>query len=205
MKCHYEVLQVERDADDETIQKNYKKLTLRWHPDKNPDNIDECTQQFRLLQAAYDVLSDAKEREFYDRHRESILKGKNTEYGEQSVSLFPYFNASCYQGYGDDPNGFYAVYREIYKILVTEEYDHYVENPIDHPEFGDENSDPEEIVNKFYGFWMSFSTSRSFAWLDHYDITQASNRWESRKIDQENQKYRDIGNRIEMSRLGYGS
>ncbi|EFO84456.1 CRE-DNJ-17 protein [Caenorhabditis remanei] len=193
MKCHYEVLEVERDADDETIKKNYRKLALRWHPDKNPDNIEECTQQFRLLQAAYDVLSDTREREFYDRHRESILKGKNTEYVEQSVPLFPYFNASCYQGYGDGPNGFYAVYRKIFKILVTEEYDQYDENPIDYPEFGDANSDPEEIVNKFYGFWMSFSTSRSFAWLDHYDITQASNRWESRKIDQENQKYRDIG------------
>lgn len=193
MKCHYEVLQVERDADDDQIKKNYRKMALQWHPDKNPDNIEECTQQFRLLQAAYAVLSDTREREFYDRHRESILKGKNSEYSEQSVSLFTYCNPNCFQGYGNGPNGFYEVYRKIFKILATEEYDQYDENPIDYPDFGNADSNPDDIVNKFYGFWMSFSTSRSFVWLDRYDITQASNRWESRKIDQENQKYRDIG------------
>uniref|UniRef100_A0A1I7TG79 DnaJ homolog subfamily C member 21 n=1 Tax=Caenorhabditis tropicalis TaxID=1561998 RepID=A0A1I7TG79_9PELO len=193
MKCHYEVLQVERDADDDQIKKNYRKLALRWHPDKNPDNIEECTQQFRLLQAAYDVLSDTREREFYDRHRESILKGKNTDFEEQSVDLFPYFSASCYQGYDNDKNGFFAVYRKVFKTLVTEEYDQYDENPIDYPDFGDKDSDMEQIVNGFYGFWMSFSTTRSYAWLDHYDITQASNRYELRQIEQENKKYRDAG------------
>lgn len=88
MKCHYEVLEVARDADDDTIKKAYRyvpsshefklifrKLALKWHPDKNPDRIDECTQYFALLQQAYEVLSDPHERAFYDKHRDSILKG----------------------------------------------------------------------------------------------------------------------------------
>ncbi|CAL2034997.1 unnamed protein product [Caenorhabditis brenneri] len=193
MKCHYEVLQVERDADDDQIKKNYRKLALRWHPDKNPDNVEECTKQFRLLQAAYDVLSDPRERDFYDRHRESILKGKNSDFEEKSLDLFSYFSASCYQGYDNDKNGFYAVYSKVFKILITEEYDPDNENPIEYPVFGDKDSDAEQIVNVFYGFWLSFSTTRSFAWLDHYDITQASNRYELRQIEQENKKFREAG------------
>lgn len=43
--------------------------------DKNPDKIEECTQQFRLVQQAYDVLGDPQERAWYDKHREAILMG----------------------------------------------------------------------------------------------------------------------------------
>lgn len=76
---------------------------------------------------------------------------------------------------------------------MKEEYDPYNDNNTVYPDFGDKDSDYENVVNGFYGFWSSFSTSRSFAWLDHYDITQASNRYESRQIDQENKKYREAG------------
>jgi DnaJ family protein A protein 5 len=43
--------------------------------DKNPDRIDEATEQFRLVQQAYEVLSDPHERAWYDKHREAILLG----------------------------------------------------------------------------------------------------------------------------------
>ncbi|CAB3404076.1 unnamed protein product [Caenorhabditis bovis] len=194
MRCHYEILEVERDADAETIKKNYRKLALKWHPDKNPDNIEECTQMFALLQQAYEVLSDPKERDFYDRHRESILKGGfDGEEKEASFDLFKYFSMSCYSGYGDDEKGFYAVYRKVFKILSEEDYDNMDKDDEAYPQFGDSTSDYDEIVGKFYGFWSSFCTCRSFAWLDKYDIRQASNRWEARQIEQENKKYRDVG------------
>lgn len=44
--------------------------------DKNPDRLEEAKEQFQLIQAAYDTLSDPQERAFYDRNRESILRGK---------------------------------------------------------------------------------------------------------------------------------
>lgn len=62
MKCHYEVLTVARDADETTIKTAYRKAALRWHPDKNLDNLDEAKDHFQLIQQAYDVLSDPHER-----------------------------------------------------------------------------------------------------------------------------------------------
>ncbi|VDN85459.1 unnamed protein product [Brugia pahangi] len=75
MRCHYDVLEVDCNADDDTIKKAYRKLALKWHPDKNPSNVEECTRYFALIQQAYDILSDPQERAWYNRHRESILKG----------------------------------------------------------------------------------------------------------------------------------
>ena len=46
--------------------------------DKNLENADEATQQFRLVQQAYEVLSDPQEKAFYDKHREAILRGGKT-------------------------------------------------------------------------------------------------------------------------------
>jgi DnaJ homolog subfamily A member 5 len=45
MTCYYELLEVERDADDDTIKKSYRKLALKWHPDKNIDREEEAKQK----------------------------------------------------------------------------------------------------------------------------------------------------------------
>ena len=50
-------------------------INILFFKDKNPDNIDECTAQFRIVQQAYDVLTDPQERAWYDKHREAILRG----------------------------------------------------------------------------------------------------------------------------------
>ncbi|RKP10670.1 DnaJ domain-containing protein, partial [Thamnocephalis sphaerospora] len=61
---YYEVLGVDRDATADTIKKAYRKLAMKYHPDKNPDAGDE----FKDISHAYDILGDPEKREHYDRY-----------------------------------------------------------------------------------------------------------------------------------------
>eukprot|EP00397_Hematodinium_sp_SG-2012_P017608 GEMP01018014.1.p1 GENE.GEMP01018014.1~~GEMP01018014.1.p1 ORF type:complete len:308 (+),score=87.24 GEMP01018014.1:29-952(+) len=62
---YYEVIGVPRDASQTDIKKAYKKLAIRWHPDKNP-NCEECVEKFRIIAEAHTTLGDADRRQLYD-------------------------------------------------------------------------------------------------------------------------------------------
>jgi molecular chaperone DnaJ len=64
---YYEVLGVGRNASDEELKKAYRKLALKFHPDKNPDSRPEAEERFKELVEAYQVLADAERRSMYDR------------------------------------------------------------------------------------------------------------------------------------------
>ncbi|XP_037655101.1 dnaJ homolog subfamily C member 21 isoform X1 [Choloepus didactylus] len=193
MKCHYEALGVRRDASEEELKKAYRKLALKWHPDKNLDNAAEAAEQFKLIQAAYDVLSDPQERAWYDNHREALLKGGlDGEYQDDSLDLLHYFTVTCYSGYGDDEKGFYTVYRNVFEMITKEELESVLEDDVEEfPTFGDSQSDYDTVVHPFYAYWQSFCTQKNFAWKEEYDTRQASNRWEKRAMEKENKKIRD--------------
>eukprot|EP00164_Ancoracysta_twista_P006439 GFYU01008962.1.p1 GENE.GFYU01008962.1~~GFYU01008962.1.p1 ORF type:complete len:369 (-),score=105.31 GFYU01008962.1:200-1306(-) len=70
---YYKTLGVDRNADESTIKRAYRKLSLKHHPDKNPGN-EAAKQKFVEVAAAYEVLSDAEKRRIYDRHGEEGLK-----------------------------------------------------------------------------------------------------------------------------------
>uniref|UniRef100_A0A3B4X5Z2 DnaJ heat shock protein family (Hsp40) member B6a n=1 Tax=Seriola lalandi dorsalis TaxID=1841481 RepID=A0A3B4X5Z2_SERLL len=74
---YYQVLGVRRDASADDIKKAYRKLALRWHPDKNPENKEEAEKKFKELSEAYEVLSDANKRSIYDRYGKEGLTGNN--------------------------------------------------------------------------------------------------------------------------------
>lgn len=196
IRCHYEVLGVERDATDDDLKKSYRKLALKYHPDKNPDNIEEATAQFRVVQQAYEVLIDPQERAWYDKHREAILRGGlggGDKYDDDSLDLFQYFNSSCYSGFGDDDMGFYSVYGKVFETLAEEDYvfmdDR--EEKDEFPKFGGPDDDYDEIVGPFYAFWSSFCTQKSYVWAEKYDTRDAPDRRMRRAMEQENKKLRD--------------
>jgi molecular chaperone DnaJ len=73
-KDYYSVLGVERSASDDDIKKAYRKLALKYHPDRNADN-PEAEEQFKEAAEAYEVLSDKDKKSTYDRFGEDGLKG----------------------------------------------------------------------------------------------------------------------------------
>lgn len=66
-KDYYEILGCSRSADESALKKAYRKLAVKWHPDKNPDN-DEATKNFQKISEAYATLSDPKKRQMYDQY-----------------------------------------------------------------------------------------------------------------------------------------
>ncbi|CAI9785584.1 unnamed protein product [Fraxinus pennsylvanica] len=72
-KSYYEILQVPKGASDEQIKRAYRKLALKYHPDKNQGN-EEANKRFAEINNAYEVLSDGEKRSIYDRYGEEGLK-----------------------------------------------------------------------------------------------------------------------------------
>ncbi len=63
---YYELLEVSRDADARAIKSSYRKLAMKYHPDRNPGDA-ECEAKFKAISQAYDCLKDPQKRAAYDR------------------------------------------------------------------------------------------------------------------------------------------
>jgi len=206
---------VPRDADAATIKKSHRKAALKHHPDKNVNKTEEeqeaSEHEFKLIQAAYECLSDPVERKWYDEHRDMILRGglhgRDDDGGDGSSFLYdvvPFQYAGCYDGYDDDdPESFYSVYTEVFEEIFEGEREGYMsEGNIDtekmanihlsEVEFGDTTSDWEDIL-AFYNTWEGFTSVLSFAWVDVYhlhDIKEAPSRRIRRLMEEDNKKKR---------------
>lgn len=71
---YYKILGVPRNADEKTIKKAFKKLSLKYHPDKNKQNPEVAKEKFAKIVNAYEALKDPKQREIYDAQGEEGLK-----------------------------------------------------------------------------------------------------------------------------------
>lgn len=66
--CLYTLLGVQKNSTDADIKKAYRKLALKWHPDKNPDRKEKAERMFKRIANAYEVLSNEKSRTEYDKY-----------------------------------------------------------------------------------------------------------------------------------------
>lgn len=87
-KDYYDILGVNRDASNDEIKKAYRKLAMKHHPDRNPDHKD-AEEKFKEAKEAYEVLSDAKKRDSYDR------------FGHAGVDPSMGAGAGGFEGFGD--------------------------------------------------------------------------------------------------------
>ncbi|KAJ7958712.1 DnaJ subfamily B member like [Quillaja saponaria] len=71
---YYNILNVDKNASDDDLKKAYRKLAMKWHPDKNPTNKKEAEAKFKQISEAYEVLSDPQKRVVYDQDGEEGLK-----------------------------------------------------------------------------------------------------------------------------------
>ncbi|CUS22450.1 LAQU0S05e05622g1_1 [Lachancea quebecensis] len=134
--CYYELLGVEVTASDSDLKKAYRRKALQYHPDKNPDNVDEATTIFATIRSAYEVLADPQERAWYDSHKQQILSddfgaedGEDYEdyevdatiSGVTTDDLLKFFNTGLYSRVDDTPAGFYQIAGKVFAKLASEE------------------------------------------------------------------------------------
>jgi DnaJ family protein B protein 4 len=73
-KDFYAILGVPRTANEADLKKAYRKLAMKWHPDKNPDNVSIAQAKFQEISEAYAVLSDPQKRQIFDQYGEEGLR-----------------------------------------------------------------------------------------------------------------------------------
>jgi len=127
--CYYEVLEVSKDASGVELKKSYRKLAMKYHPDRNPDD-KEAEDKFKIVNEAYQILSDNEKRNIYDRYGKAGLEGQGAGRsgfgGSNMDDIMDMFN-SMFSGGGfgqqtrKDPNQKYTLDFEIEVTLAFHE------------------------------------------------------------------------------------
>jgi len=92
---YYDILGIDRNADTNTIKRAYRKLAMKYHPDRNPDD-ENAAMNFREVTEAYEVLSDDKKRELYNQYGHAGVDGQMGGFGGGGFQ-----DSHAYRDFGD--------------------------------------------------------------------------------------------------------
>ncbi|XP_044471135.1 dnaJ homolog subfamily B member 1-like [Mangifera indica] len=107
---YYNILKVNKNATDDDLKKAYRKLAMKWHPDKNRDNKKEAEAKFKQISEAYEVLSDPQKRVTYDQYGEEGLKNVPPS----GNGGFPFGNGSGSGSKGFNPRNAEDIFAEFF-------------------------------------------------------------------------------------------
>ncbi|WP_299547638.1 molecular chaperone DnaJ [uncultured Helicobacter sp.] len=96
---YYEILEVERTASGDEVKKAYRKMALKYHPDRNPDDKN-AEEMFKKVNEAYQVLSDKEKRQIYDTYGKKGLESSGFGFSDMEGSIFDIFNSVFGGGFG---------------------------------------------------------------------------------------------------------
>ena len=90
---YYEILGVGKSATKEELKKAYRKIAIKYHPDKNPNN-PEAEEKFKEAAEAYEVLNDDQKRQQYDRFGHEGMRGAGGGFGGERSRVVMAFEGS---------------------------------------------------------------------------------------------------------------
>jgi DnaJ family protein A protein 2 len=100
---YYDLLGVTRDAGENDIKKQYRKLAMQYHPDKNPGN-PEAADKFKEISHAYEILSDPQKREIYNQYGEEGLNDNGGGFSAEDI-FSQFFGGGFFHGGGGRRGG----------------------------------------------------------------------------------------------------
>ena len=144
MADYYEVLGVSKNASEAEIKAAYRRLALKWHPDRNKSQ--EAPEKFKEINKAFEVLSNPQKRETYDQYGEAAFERGGPGGAPGAGQYYQEGPFRVYTNFGGEGN------------------------PFENMDFGG-FSDPFEIFEQFFGFQSPFSRGRRQARRDVYEAT----------------------------------
>lgn len=112
-KDYYQILGLEKGASQDEIKKAYRKLALKWHPDKNKST--EAEKRFKEINQAYEVLSDPQKKQAYDQYGEAAFSGGSPfgqNMGQQGPFTYSY-------SWGGEANDFFGDFSNPFDIFES--------------------------------------------------------------------------------------
>lgn len=111
-KNYYEILGVNQSASDDDIKKAYRKMAMKYHPDRNPNNKD-AEEKFKEVQKAYEVLSDPQKKAAYDQYGHAAFEQAGSGAGAGGFGGFGGFGGG-FSGFGSQDFDYADVFSQMF-------------------------------------------------------------------------------------------